>query len=180
MTTWVRIFPDTTKEATHAPPRVVCATDFAPKLKKAWDQAAIDEGLGGTPGVKLAELLEEVPVGFLLDVGGIMWAHRHEYTFDLDGLPVKVPATDVESYLLACDKQPQETADGEEFWTLHSFMWRLVLTKPHIEMLRAELTKIAVEAAAIASAENKRFNEDMADAKHVLVPKRPVGPMGEG
>lgn len=180
---WLFLSPVWTEATTHTPPYVVCPEEMAPKLIETW--AADKARYAGREDVVFAEVKQESSESFLLDIGGMMWAGRHEYKFDLQGLQIVVPATDVDVFSGVIENmlnnEPSERfKDGEPLYAVKSFRRTLVLPRAVLEELRTALRDRAPEASAIAAAENARLNEVVDGSKFLHKGlKRGPGPTKE-
>lgn len=179
MTKWKKIALDLKSETkwTVRRPQVVCAEEDVAPLMKAWDALAKELPEGSV----VADQVVGDPDVLLLDCGGPMWVHRHEYRFEIDGLQLRVPATDVGFLLASLDSAPVEPlGEGVRRSLGANPFWNWLLTESQLEALRTHLKGIEVEAHAITQAENLRYNKMVEEGQGLIVAKKkPVGKVEE-
>lgn len=130
-------------------------------------------------GKRLYALVEplhavDLATHYTVDRGGIMWAGRHEYAFELDGLRLRMPAVQLElQYEKLVGREP-ERIRGHDFYGVSGRWWQLALVAHQRDALLSKMGVVLPEARAIADAENDRFNREIATLPHVAVEQRPV------
>lgn len=140
-------------------PQVVCIEEDVAPLFEEWDKLP-------TNGMVIADQVvrdfsyEDGDDYLLLDCGGSMWKHRHEYPFEIDGLRLRIPAGHVAIWRAAMSIAPVEHLRGERRYSMSANpYWNWLISQNQFDALGAYLESIEEEAEAIANAENLRFNE---------------------
>lgn len=174
MITWVCIYPKFNGGETHSPPSIVCPEEIAQPMVASWEK---NKPKGSTlPATTIGPMEHHAT----LDLGGIMWVHRKEYRFEIDGLPIMIPAAHVSGYIEAMGNGLLTEKLGEvEFHPLNSGRFWITCFYPrHIVELRQKLMELLPEASAFEAIENKKFNDDLIDnpvsKRYVVAERRPV------
>ncbi|NWG72709.1 MAG: hypothetical protein HXY23_14050 [Parvularculaceae bacterium] len=110
------------------------------------------------------------------DLPGMVMTDRHMHTVTFDGLSLSIPSTDIEVILLSLPKIRNRPEIAESCYKMHGHYRCICLTEKQKKLFSSALEKILPEARAITEAENKIFNERLANAnKHnLLIKPRPV------
>jgi hypothetical protein len=125
-------------------------------LSKAMSFALADDLCKRSPDTDLVDA--EAPPHILVDVPGMILMNRAIRSVEVDGLTIKVPATDwmyVMSSLSLLRKR--FFADGTEYYKLHQDTYVLVLTPDQRKSLLLAMEAQMKEAVAAGDADNKRF-----------------------
>ena len=99
--------------------------------------------------------------------------NRHWCEMDLVGLKVIIPATDMDVIHGLWSKEGERLELGAPYYKLKVHQRCLCVTPGQRQDVLDQMAGLMQEAAAIASAENEQFNQNIANAGH---PNLRVGP----
>ena len=115
---------------------------------------------------------------FLIDMPGMCMVDRSYHTFEIDGVSIKMPSSEVDIFHEKLGRREERIADGKPYYKLHGWRCCIVLTPSQKEQLLSEMTAALPECEAIESAENAEWNSRMdkinKDGTKVITKPRPV------
>jgi len=105
----------------------------------------------------------------VIDYPGMCSTNRHLHTLELEGLTVKIPATDFYRVLDEVKSLPILYEGGIPHYRMYSMIRCLCMTSSLREQLIQEMSKQLPAAVEIADMENRQFNEAMGATKNISI-----------
>jgi hypothetical protein len=172
---WYRIHPDFYARRPDGDERLEFTQIYAPApLAPRFVRVLEDPGT--------LPVLSEVLTGVHhFDLGGVMMADRHEYPLLVDGLDLRVPATDFAHVYEALREREPEYVGGARFYGMNGWLRNVALLPAQRDFVLSQMQRLLPEALATASIENAEFNRRMVDARppNTALRRRPVGKIEE-
>ena len=115
---------------------------------------------------------------FCIDMPGMCMVDRSYHTFEIDGVSISIPSSEVSIFHEKLGRREERIADGKPYYKLHGWLCCIVFTPDQREQMLSAMLAALPECEAIESAENAEFNSRMdkinKDKVRVITKPRPV------